>query len=316
MLLSPQKTNSTFFDGELTDGAGVIRFVGFDHQQHTTLKNFRQKAMPIRLNNCAIQKNKLSSKLEVTLKVYTVIEKSTTTFQVENLATLGSQQISLIDLKDVDDYDKVIVRIKVLRILDPESVGNEKKKQEVYVADATVVANVTTWESDINTFTPGSSYQLNRFSVRSYREKKHLSYPPSGASYEEIDDIGEVMDESDDLDSNDTPVEDVKVIGMYQLERVYSCINCKKGTIKVSENQQLGTCKLCKMAQVPRLGKLTAKLFFETFNCESHVTVRAYEDMLNTIVQTQEITSANLIESPRFDAKYNEFHVLTSVSRK
>ena len=79
MSLSPQKTNSTFFDGELTDGAGVIRFVGFDRQQHTTLKNFRQKAMPIRLNNCTIQKNKLSGKLEVTLKGYTVIEKSTTT---------------------------------------------------------------------------------------------------------------------------------------------------------------------------------------------------------------------------------------------
>ena len=147
---------------------------------------------------------------------------------------------------------------------------------------------------------------LTAFRLSSYRGKKHLSYPPSGASYEEIDDIGEVMDESDDLDSNDTPVEDVKVIGVYQLERVYSCINCKKGTIEVSKNQQLGTCKLCKMAQVPRLGMLTAKFFLETFNCKSHVTVRAYEDMLNAIVQAQEITSANLIKSPRFDAKYNE----------
>ena len=68
------------------------------------------------------------------------------------------------------------------------------------------------------------------------------------------------------------------------------------------------------MTQVPRLGKLTAKPFLKTFNCESHVTVRAYEDMLNAIVQPQEITSANLIQLPRFDAKYNEFHVLTSVS--
>ena len=65
----------------------MIHFVGFDR---TTLKNLREKAAPIRLNNCAIQKNKLSGKLEITLKGYTVVEKSSTTFQVENLATLGS----------------------------------------------------------------------------------------------------------------------------------------------------------------------------------------------------------------------------------
>ena len=316
MSLSPQKTNSTFFDGELTDGKTVIRLVGFDRQQHTTLKNFFQKAIPIRLNNCAIQRNKLSGKLEVNIKGYTVIEKSTTTFHMEKLATLGSHEIPLIRLQEIDDYEKVTVKIKVLKVLDPETVGKNKTKQEVYVADATAVANVTIWEDDVNTFTPGCSYQLNRFSVRSYRGKKHLSYPPTGASYEQIDDIGDVMDESDDLDSNDTTIEDVKVIGVYQLESIYSCIGCKKGTIEVNENQQLGTCKLCKMDQVPHLGKLTAKLFLETFICESHVTVRAYKDMLNAIVQPQEITTANLIQSPRFDAKYNEFHVLTSVSRK
>ena len=121
------------------------------------------------------------------------------------------------------------------------------------------------------------------------------------------------MGDSDDLESDDTPVEDDKVIGVYQLERVYSCINCKKGSIEVGEDEQLGTCKLCKMTQVPRLGKLTAKLFLD---CESHVTMRAYEDMLNAIMHPQEITSANLIQLPRFDAKCNEFHVLTSVSRK
>ena len=79
-----------------------------------------------------------------------MIEKSSTTFQVENLAILGSQEISLINLKDTNDYEKVTVRIKVLRIIDPETVGKEKTKQEVYVVDATAVANVTIWEDDIN----------------------------------------------------------------------------------------------------------------------------------------------------------------------
>ena len=109
MSLSPQKSNSTLFDGELTDGTEVIHLVGFNRQQHTILKNFRQKSIPIILNNCVIQKNKLSGKLEVTLKGYTMIEKASTTFQMENLATLGSEQISLANLKDMKDYAKVTV---------------------------------------------------------------------------------------------------------------------------------------------------------------------------------------------------------------
>ena len=61
--LSPPKSNSMFFDGELTDGKGVIRVVGFDRQQHTILKNFGQKNTPVRLSNCVIQKNKLFRKV-------------------------------------------------------------------------------------------------------------------------------------------------------------------------------------------------------------------------------------------------------------
>ena len=98
----------------------MIHFVGFDR---TTLKNLREKAAPIRLNNCAIQKNKLSGKLEITLKGYTVVEKSSTTFQVENLATLGS-------LRDIHSYDKVTVRIKVLRILAQSRISCQRKNEK------------------------------------------------------------------------------------------------------------------------------------------------------------------------------------------
>lgn len=228
------------------------------------LKNFGQKNTPVRLSNCAIQKNKLSGKLEVALKGYTEIEKSSTMLQLENIATLGSQEIPLRKLPKMKDYDKVTVRVKILRMLPPE---NNKSKQELFVSDATAVANVTIWQEDINKFKLGASYQLNRFSVRSYRGKRHLSFPPSGVSFQEFEDIGEVVDESGDLDSNDTSIEGVTVVGVYQLEKIYTCFNCKKGSIEVNKNQ-LGTCK---MAQVLREGKFTAKLFLEMFDCESHV---------------------------------------------
>jgi hypothetical protein len=40
--VSPTKSNSTFFDGELTDGHAVIRVVGFDKAQHSTLREFHR----------------------------------------------------------------------------------------------------------------------------------------------------------------------------------------------------------------------------------------------------------------------------------
>lgn len=82
----------------------------------------------------------------------------------------------------MNDYDKVTVTVKILTVLPPETIGNKKTKQELFVSDATVAANLTIWQKDINSFKAGLSYQLNRFSVCSYRGKRHLSFPPSGAS--------------------------------------------------------------------------------------------------------------------------------------
>ena len=103
-------------------------------------------------------------------------------------------------------------------MLPPEAVGNNKNKQELFISDATAVANVTIWQQDINKLKLRASY---RFSVHSCRGKKHLSFPPSGASFQEIEDIREVVDESDDLDSNDTSIEGVAVVVIPTGENLY-----------------------------------------------------------------------------------------------
>ena len=135
------------------------------------------------------------------------------------------------------------------------------------------------------------------------------------ASFNIIDDIGEVVDDSFDTDSEDSLIQEVKVIGVYQLENIYTCFHCKKGNVK-PDNDHYGTCTICDMAQVLKESKLTAKLFLETLDIAKHVTVRAYEDLLKTITHPQQITKSSLLESPPFDARYNEYHVLTSVSRQ
>ena len=92
------------------------------------------------------------------------------------------------------DFDKVTVRIILVRIGNPESVGRNKTKQDVLILDATGNTCLTIWERDIGKFQSGLSYQLNRLNVRSYRGKQHL-FPHGGALFSIIDDISEVVDD-------------------------------------------------------------------------------------------------------------------------
>ena len=181
--ISPTKDDTTFFDGELTDGLDVIRLLGFDKSQHKTLTQFQTKGLSVTLKNCVVQQNKFTKKLEVVLKGYTQIEVSNAKFNLSKVATIGSDIITLCQLPERNDYDCVTVRIKVINISNPETVGKSKTKQEIFIADATAVANLTIWEKDVNKFQMGQCYQLNRFVVRSNRGKNtypfHLWEPPS-----------------------------------------------------------------------------------------------------------------------------------------
>ena len=154
-------------------------------------------------------------------------------------------------------------------------------------------------------FQNGLSYQLN---VRSYRGKQHLSFPPSGASFSIIDNIGEVVDDSFDTESEDSLIEvGVKIVGVYQLETIYTCFHCRKGNVKPDNNVSYGTCTNCEMAQVLKGSKLTVKLFLETLDIAKHVMVCAYEDIMKTITVPEDITTSTLLESPPFDTRYNEY---------
>ena len=83
-----------------------------------------------------------------------------------NLKTVGSKQISLHQLVDMNEFDRI--KTCALKI--------------------------------------GHSYQLNRVQVQSFRGRQYLSFPPIGASVHIIEDIGEVMEDSlleDDSPSNE-----------------------------------------------------------------------------------------------------------------
>ena len=207
--------------------------VGFNQEQHE-FEQFLQKGIPIILNDIQIQENKFTQKLEVVLKKYTKMEQSLVKFEIKDITTLGSDTISIAELTGKSEYERVTVKAKVINMEPPAKVGQNKTKQEIFIADKTATANLTVWEGDVDKLEIGESYQFNRLVVRFYRGKKHLSYPSWGATRHKIDDIGEVLDEDCNLDNEDTLIQSVNVIGVH-LEQVYNCFYCKKGNVEPKE---------------------------------------------------------------------------------
>ena len=152
--------------------------------------------------------------------------------------------------------------------------------------------------------------------VCTYRGNRQLSLPTSGASVEPIQDIGEAADDSFDLD-HDTLLQGARVMGVSGLEFIFTCMKCKRGTVKSAgnSNSTIGTCEQCNTVQRLQARKQTSKLFIETLE-QDHITLHAYEDMLRAISKTtNNITCDDLLSAPLFDLKYNEYHVITNVSR-
>ena len=69
------------------------------------------------------------------------------------------------------------------------------------------------------------------------------------------------MNDSFDLDG-DSQLDGAQVIGIHQLESIFTCISCKKGAVKKTLTTT-GTCQQCATVQKLKKKKLTCKLFLD-----------------------------------------------------
>ena len=88
----------THFVGELVDEKSSIRLVGFDSVSQAKLEELSQKKLPILLENCDVQYNKFTKKLEVIVKQ---IDVSSRTFRVADVDGIGAKSISLKELRSM-----------------------------------------------------------------------------------------------------------------------------------------------------------------------------------------------------------------------
>ena len=105
--VSPVKP-SKYFDGEVTDGDTMIRFVGFDKEQ---LHSWYTKRIPVTIKDC---QNKFNNQLEIVIKSCKTIEQCDAEFFVENIKTIGSTLIDIGQLSTMKEYDCVTVKVTVL----------------------------------------------------------------------------------------------------------------------------------------------------------------------------------------------------------
>ncbi len=63
------------------------------------------------LENCDVQYNKFTKKLEVIVKRYTKIDVSSRTFPVADVDSIGAKSISLEELRSMQEFERLNVRV-------------------------------------------------------------------------------------------------------------------------------------------------------------------------------------------------------------
>ena len=97
------------------------------------------KKEAIQLSDCEIKKARRGEKMEVVLKGSTTISGSPKKIQVSSVDFEDDKPVvlTLQELQSTDEYEKVSIEVKVIKVTIPETVGTGKRKQDVIVADGT-----------------------------------------------------------------------------------------------------------------------------------------------------------------------------------
>ena len=249
-----------------------MRVVGFRDGQRKKLASFMEKSESVSLKNCQIRRARQAEELEVVLRSSSGVESSPKKFTVGDIGRLVNSKMKLKDLNSRNTFDKVCVETKVVRVDESVKVAGGISKQDVVIADSTLVAKITLWERDIGSVVEGSLTALVRLWCVAISIWKYLSAPKEGALIMEIEDVGEVVE--DDLAEDSVTVDSTEVIGVMTLDSYSACLACNS---KVEPSgSEMGCCSKCKMQQCISCCKkhLNAKLMISAGS--SYLTLNVF----------------------------------------
>ena len=265
-----------YFDGCVTDGESRMRIVGFSSEQQRKLACFKEKEQAAHLVNCEIKRSREGDKMELMLKKWSKIDKSEKNITIpDNVQLLESSTfMELKDVQDMQEFQRVSAKVKVVYVNEAVTVTGGSQKQDVIVADSSAWACLTLWEEMVNTMNVGISYSLVSVMVKQYGDQQYLCLARSGSHVETIEDIGNVI-EYIPSDEGSCKLVNVTVVGVMQLDLKKICCNCK-GRVE-SLSSPVGRCTKCLMTQ--RMEKCSdqvcAKLMVEPEG-ESKAIVHAF----------------------------------------
>ena len=323
--LSPMKRGkkSEYFDGELSDGKCKVRLFGFDSVVQKTLAGFQEKGAPVSLEKCAVKSAREGPKFEVLVKNQTVVKPSSTQFDVEvSGSSVGARKevVKLDEVGGMQEYERVTVVVKAVRVDEPMEVSGGRRKQDVMVSDGEKTMRVTMWEDDIGKLVEGLSYKLAGMMVRSFgpagKKETYLSTGKQGSTVDEVEDIGAIEEKEGGDGTVRWQLEDVVVVGVPVLDTYLSCLKCSCKVVAKKEMIGLGRCGKCGMLQ--RLDRcksqMSAQLLIEVDN--TVLTLQAFSRTVIAIAQTDDVTEAALLKAKPFTLRYSEKNVIQSVMRK
>ncbi len=247
-FLSPMKESSNgtqFFNGSITDGKTTLKLVGFKPVDQDKIKDLMDKSKPIVFDDCQIRKAKRGNNMEIMLKRSTSIGPSPKKLKVD--AMCQDMPISLSELNTKNEYEKTSANVKVIKAKEPTVVKSlGKRVQDIIVADATGTSRCTIWENDVGSLSEGKSYELKRFIIREFENKKYLSKGQEG-SFKEIKDIGPTEIYMEPV--TEFTIEKAEIVAVQQLDKFRSCLRCKARVEPLRNN--LGRCSKedCQMLQ-------------------------------------------------------------------
>ena len=180
------------------------------------------------LENCDIQHSQFSGKLEAVLKGATKILSSPK--KLENIVSTSSasaDSITLRQLNNFSEYDRVTVSVKVLTVEEKVEVRANLWKQDVNIADSSGTARLTLWETDIGKLHENNSYQIIDLLIKEFNGLKYLTPPRSGCEILPLDDIGEVIEIQDEVEANPYRFVRAEVAAVSNITKYKACISCK-----------------------------------------------------------------------------------------
>ena len=172
------------------------------------LAKYADSSDPVLLRNCEVKPNRDGDGYEVLVKGFTEVESSPKKLKVDECYTVTVKPVEILKVKQIKGkptFYEVSAEVKVRECGDVEII-QEKKKQDIKVADDSGVIRVTLWEGDVGKMVVGESYELRRMRVREYRGRKFISTSKDDDhEIQKIDDIGDVCDEAEDEEEHVIP---------------------------------------------------------------------------------------------------------------